>query len=234
MDADSRLMRGDKPFVFTNCLTGEGIADVVDLIRRNVLFDSGAGAGPGPMSVLDAPELALYHGRAEADAQRRARQARRPGDGASPAAATGRCSRICTGRRPCSCSRRCTGTSTCRGCRACTSSRRRAACCKVTASTCPSRRRRRHGACHDAVGHEDPPDGRELRRRLAAAHPGGQRLPGTAPRPGRSRTGTRGSSPTPRPRWPTAPPCSAPRCCSPAASITATGNSSNSTCTPRP
>jgi urease accessory protein len=39
MDADSRLMRGDRPFVFTNCLTGEGIADVVALIMRNVLFD---------------------------------------------------------------------------------------------------------------------------------------------------------------------------------------------------
>src|SRR5258707_161112 len=39
MDADSRLMRGGKPFVFTNCLTGEGIADVVALIMRNVLFD---------------------------------------------------------------------------------------------------------------------------------------------------------------------------------------------------
>ena len=40
MEADSRLMRGDKPFVFTNCLTGEGIAEVVALLRRNVLFDS--------------------------------------------------------------------------------------------------------------------------------------------------------------------------------------------------
>jgi urease accessory protein len=39
MENDSRLMRGDKPFVFTNCLTGEGIADVVALIMRNVLFD---------------------------------------------------------------------------------------------------------------------------------------------------------------------------------------------------
>src|ERR1700758_1639179 len=39
MDADSRLMRADKPFVFTNCLTGDGIADVVALIMRNVLFD---------------------------------------------------------------------------------------------------------------------------------------------------------------------------------------------------
>jgi urease accessory protein len=39
MEADSRLMRSGRPFVFTNCLTGEGIADVVALIRRNVLFD---------------------------------------------------------------------------------------------------------------------------------------------------------------------------------------------------
>jgi urease accessory protein len=39
MDTDSRLVRGDKPFVFTNCLTGAGIAAVVDLIRRNVFFD---------------------------------------------------------------------------------------------------------------------------------------------------------------------------------------------------
>lgn len=39
MAADSRLMRGDRPFVFTNCRTGQGISDVVALIQRNVLFD---------------------------------------------------------------------------------------------------------------------------------------------------------------------------------------------------
>lgn len=39
MDHDSRLMRGDKPFVFTNCKIGEGIDSLVDLIRENVLFD---------------------------------------------------------------------------------------------------------------------------------------------------------------------------------------------------
>ncbi|MEW4566674.1 urease accessory protein UreG [Tautonia sp. JC769] len=39
MDLDSRMMRGDKPFVFTNCKTGEGIRELVDLIRENVLFD---------------------------------------------------------------------------------------------------------------------------------------------------------------------------------------------------
>ena len=40
MDDDSRLMRGKKPFVFTNCKTDEGIPELVRLIRENVLFDS--------------------------------------------------------------------------------------------------------------------------------------------------------------------------------------------------
>ena len=39
MDQDSRLMRGKKPFVFTNCKTGEGIDELVRLILQNVLFD---------------------------------------------------------------------------------------------------------------------------------------------------------------------------------------------------
>jgi urease accessory protein len=39
MEEDSRLMRGDKPFLFTNCKTGEGIDDLVRFIRENVLFD---------------------------------------------------------------------------------------------------------------------------------------------------------------------------------------------------
>src|SRR6478736_7415596 len=39
MDKDSKMMRGDKPFVFTNCKTGEGIMDLVTLIQQNVLFD---------------------------------------------------------------------------------------------------------------------------------------------------------------------------------------------------
>ncbi len=32
-------MRGERPFLFTNCKTGEGIAELVELIRRNLLFD---------------------------------------------------------------------------------------------------------------------------------------------------------------------------------------------------
>ncbi|WP_165252600.1 urease accessory protein UreG [Paludisphaera soli] len=39
MDRDSRFMRSDRPFVFTNCKTGEGIDRLIDLIRENVLFD---------------------------------------------------------------------------------------------------------------------------------------------------------------------------------------------------
>src|SRR5215475_1787066 len=41
MKQDSRLMRGSKPFLFTNCKTGEGIGELVDLIKREFLFDIG-------------------------------------------------------------------------------------------------------------------------------------------------------------------------------------------------
>jgi len=39
MEADSRLMRGEKPFIFTNCITGEGIEAVIATIRHDLLFD---------------------------------------------------------------------------------------------------------------------------------------------------------------------------------------------------
>jgi urease accessory protein len=39
MDHDSRLMRGEKPFLFTNCKTGEGIPELVERIRNDMLFD---------------------------------------------------------------------------------------------------------------------------------------------------------------------------------------------------
>jgi urease accessory protein len=39
MERDSRLMRGSKPFLFTNCRTGEGIPDLVELIGSDLLFD---------------------------------------------------------------------------------------------------------------------------------------------------------------------------------------------------
>ncbi len=39
MDRDSRLMRGAKPFVFTNCKTGEGVDALIALIMDMALFD---------------------------------------------------------------------------------------------------------------------------------------------------------------------------------------------------
>ena len=39
MDRDSKLMRGKKPFVFTNCKTGEGIDTLIGLIMDMALFD---------------------------------------------------------------------------------------------------------------------------------------------------------------------------------------------------
>jgi urease accessory protein len=48
MEADSRLMRGDKPFIFTNCVTGEGIPAVIATIRHDVLFDTAPTGSPAP------------------------------------------------------------------------------------------------------------------------------------------------------------------------------------------
>lgn len=39
MARDSTIIRRDKPFVFTNCKTGQGIDHLVELIRRDALFD---------------------------------------------------------------------------------------------------------------------------------------------------------------------------------------------------
>ncbi len=39
MRRDSEAMRPGKPFVFTNCMTGEGIEELLALIRRMALFD---------------------------------------------------------------------------------------------------------------------------------------------------------------------------------------------------
>ena len=44
MREDSLKMRGEgKPFIFTNCFTGEGIDELVDMMRRMALFDDGGG-----------------------------------------------------------------------------------------------------------------------------------------------------------------------------------------------
>lgn len=40
MDRDSRMMRGQKPFVFTNLKTRDGVDNVVAWIRQELLFES--------------------------------------------------------------------------------------------------------------------------------------------------------------------------------------------------
>jgi urease accessory protein len=40
MDRDSRMMRGQKPFVFTNLKTRDGVDGVVSWIQRELLFES--------------------------------------------------------------------------------------------------------------------------------------------------------------------------------------------------
>ena len=38
MDRDSRRMRGDRPYLFTNCATGDGVDEVVRRLQEDVLF----------------------------------------------------------------------------------------------------------------------------------------------------------------------------------------------------
>jgi len=40
MDRDARMMRGSKPFVFTNLKTAEGVESVVSWIRHELLFEN--------------------------------------------------------------------------------------------------------------------------------------------------------------------------------------------------
>ncbi|HXI27797.1 MAG TPA: GTP-binding protein, partial [Vicinamibacterales bacterium] len=40
MARDATLMRGTRPFVFSNLKSGEGLADVVAWIRRECLYES--------------------------------------------------------------------------------------------------------------------------------------------------------------------------------------------------
>ena len=42
MARDARTMRGERPFVFTNIKSGDGLADVVAWIRRDLLYESGS------------------------------------------------------------------------------------------------------------------------------------------------------------------------------------------------
>ena len=44
MERDSRKMRGTKPFIFTNLRDGQGLAEVIAWIKRNVLLVEDASA----------------------------------------------------------------------------------------------------------------------------------------------------------------------------------------------
>jgi urease accessory protein len=39
MERDARLMRGDRPFLFTNCMTGHNIDTLAVWIMHDALFD---------------------------------------------------------------------------------------------------------------------------------------------------------------------------------------------------
>jgi len=43
MERDAKKMRGERPFVFTNLKSGQGLATVVDFIEREGLFTAAAG-----------------------------------------------------------------------------------------------------------------------------------------------------------------------------------------------
>jgi urease accessory protein len=38
MEQDTRRMRGDRPYIFSNCKTGEGVPEIVGRLRTDVLF----------------------------------------------------------------------------------------------------------------------------------------------------------------------------------------------------
>jgi urease accessory protein len=143
MDDDSRMMRGKKPFVFTNCKTNEGIEELTDLIRQNLLFETTEKAGaycsavPGNWGLIRTSPLSCR---------------------AAPSARTRCCGSVsnrvriaascapCTAVRPWSSSRRSTGTRRCRACPASPSSRMPAVSCRGTATSSrsiwqPARRR---------------------------------------------------------------------------------------------
>ena len=41
MARDAKTMRGERPFVFTNLKSGDGLPDVVAWIKRDLLYESG-------------------------------------------------------------------------------------------------------------------------------------------------------------------------------------------------
>ena len=48
MARDSRKMRGERPFVFTNLKRGDGVADIIAWIQRDLLYEAARDAPPLP------------------------------------------------------------------------------------------------------------------------------------------------------------------------------------------
>lgn len=40
MEQDAKRMRRDRPFVFTNLRTGQGVAEIIEFIKKNGLFEA--------------------------------------------------------------------------------------------------------------------------------------------------------------------------------------------------
>lgn len=38
MESDTKVVRGNRPYVMTNCKTGEGVVELVDMIMDKFLF----------------------------------------------------------------------------------------------------------------------------------------------------------------------------------------------------
>ncbi len=45
MERDARKMRGEKPFVFTNLKTGQGLDEVVEFVIREGMLKAAVGTG---------------------------------------------------------------------------------------------------------------------------------------------------------------------------------------------
>jgi len=55
MERDARRMRGERPFVFTNLRSGEGVDRIVDWMRRDLLLEGAPGAPRGGSTAPRGP-----------------------------------------------------------------------------------------------------------------------------------------------------------------------------------
>ena len=55
MERDSRRMRGERPFVFTNLKTGEGLGSVIAFLEREGLLNAAPRPPTGPPATEATP-----------------------------------------------------------------------------------------------------------------------------------------------------------------------------------